>query len=293
VTIRRNAHAKLNVSLRVLGRRDDGFHDIETLILPLELHDVIEASPAAEVSIEVIGPLAGELADAGGDDLAAAAARALIERCTASHPHGAEIRLDKHIPIAAGLGGGSADAAATLLALRDLWSCDVDDGSLGEIAADVGSDVPALLAGEPVFCEGRGDVVHPAHAQTTYWVVKPFRFAIRAADAYSWWDQDGASTGPDQGVLIAAIESGNDALTGDALWNDLEAPAVRRHPAIGRTIDAFVEAGALGAIMTGSGPTVVALAQHLGHADRLAQAVEGSFVTSGPPRTMTSRSGVV
>jgi 4-diphosphocytidyl-2-C-methyl-D-erythritol kinase len=266
VTIRRNAHAKLNVSLRVLGRRDDGFHDIETLILPLELHDVIEASPAAEVSIEVIGPLAGELADAGGDDLAAAAARALIERCTASHPHGAEIRVDKHIPIAAGLGGGSADAAATLL---------------------------ALLAGEPVFCEGRGDVVHPAHAQTTYWVVKPFRFAIRAADAYSWWDEDGASTGPDQGVLIAAIESGNDALTGDALWNDLEAPAVRRHPAIGRTIDAFVEAGALGAIMTGSGPTVVALAQQLGHADRLAQAVEGSFVTSGPPRTMTSRSGVV
>jgi 4-diphosphocytidyl-2-C-methyl-D-erythritol kinase len=286
-TIRRRAHAKINVFLRVLGRRPDGFHDIETLILPLELHDVVEARRADAIEVEIHGPRAAELASAGGESLASTAARALADACTAGHRHGALIAIEKHVPVAAGLGGGSADAAATLLALRELWSCGIDDDRLAAIAADAGSDVPALLRGEPVFCAGRGDRVHAAHAQTTQWVVRPFAFQIRAADAYGWWDDDGAETGPDPGALVAAVESGNDELTGHALSNDLQAPAVRRHPEIGDTIDAFMAAGALGAMMTGSGPTVVALARHLGHADALAEAVDGSFLTSGPPRTMT------
>jgi 4-diphosphocytidyl-2-C-methyl-D-erythritol kinase len=285
--IRRRAHAKINVFLRVLGRRPDGFHDIETLILPLELHDVVEVRLADALEVEIDGPRAAELAGAGGEGLAATAARALADACTAGHMHGARIAIGKHIPVAAGLGGGSADAAATLLSLRELWSCGIEDDRLAAIAADVGSDVPALLRGEPVFCSGRGDRVLGAHAQTTHWVVRPFPFTIRAADAYGWWDDDGAQTGPDAGALVAAVESGNDELTGQALSNDLQAPAVRRHAAIGDTIDAFTAAGALGAMMAGSGPTVVALARHLGHADRLVEAVEGSFVTSGPPRTMT------
>ena len=286
-TIRRRAHAKINVFLRVLGRRPDGFHDIETLILPLELHDVVEVRPADALEVEVHGPRAAELADTGGEGLAATAARGLADACTAEHRHGARIAIEKHVPVAAGLGGGSADAAATLLALRELWSCEIDDDRLAAIAADVGSDVPALLHRQPVFCAGRGDRVHAAYAQTTHWVVRPFPFPIRAADAYGWWDDDGAETGPDPGALVAAVESGNDELTGHALSNDLQAPAVRRHAEIGDAIDAFMAAGALGAMMTGSGPTVVALARHLGHADALAEAVEGSFVTSGPPRTMT------
>jgi 4-diphosphocytidyl-2-C-methyl-D-erythritol kinase len=286
-TIRRRAHAKLNVFLRVLGRRPDGFHDIETLILPLELHDVVEVRLADAIEVDVHGPRADELADAGGEGLAGTAARALADACGDGHAHGARVSIDKHIPVAAGLGGGSADAAATLLALRELWSCGIDDERLAAIAADVGSDVPGLLLGEPVFCAGRGEQVHVAHAQTTNWVVRPLPFAIRAADAYSWWDDDEEQTGPDPGALVAAVEAGNDELTGDALENDLQPSVVRRHPEVGDAIDAFVEAGALGAIMCGSGPTVVALARHLGHADRLAGAVDGSFVTSGPPRTMS------
>jgi len=287
VTIRRPAHAKLNAFLRVLGRRDDGFHDIETLILPLELHDVVTVSPSEAVTVEVAGPQAGELDASGGDALAGAAARSIVRACTARHGHGAAIRIDKRIPVGAGLGGGSADAAATLLALRELWGCELDGRALEALAATLGSDVPALLRDEPVFCTGRGEVVHPAHAQTTYWVVRPFPFAIAAADAYAWWDDDGAATGPDPGALVAAIESGNDELTGHALSNDLQGPVLRRHPEIGEVIEAFLAAGALGAVVTGSGPTVVALARHLGRADRLAEAVDGSFVTSGPPRTMT------
>jgi 4-diphosphocytidyl-2-C-methyl-D-erythritol kinase len=287
-TIRRRAHAKLNVFLRVLGRRPDGFHDIETLILPLELHDVVEVRPADRIEVGVRGPRSDELAGAGGEDLAGTAARALAEACAAGHQHGADVSIEKHIPVAAGLGGGSSDAAATLLALRELWSCEIDDDRLAAIAAVVGSDVPGLLHGEPVFCAGRGEQVHAAHAQTTYWVVRPFPFAIRAADAYSWWDDDGGQSGPDPGALVAAVEAGNDEIIGDALANDLQAPVVRRHPDVGQAVDAFMEAGALGAIMSGSGPTVVALARHLGDADRLAGTVDGSFVTSGPPRTMST-----
>lgn len=284
--IRRRAHAKLNPVLRVLGRRVDSFHDLETVVLPIELHDGIEIAPAPSLSIEVYGPLADELAAAGGDRVAGAAARALADACAAEGP-GATIRIEKHVPVAAGLGGGSADAAATLLALRDLWGCPVDDAALARVAATIGSDVPALLEGGAVSCTGRGEIVVPIHAPTTHWVVRPFPFAIAAGEAYGWWDEDGGVTGPDTGVGIAAVEAGNVDVLGQALANDLEGPAVRRRPEIGDVIQAFLEAGALGAIMSGSGPTVVALARHLGHADRLAAAVEGSFVTSGPPRTMT------
>ena len=284
--IRRRAHAKLNVFLRVLGRRDDGFHDIETLILPLELHDDVTVSHAGGLDVEVRGPRATDLGGSVGDTLASAAARALADACDAPHAHTAAIAIDKHIPVAAGLGGGSADAAAALIALRELWSCDLDDETLRNLAATLGSDVPALLAGLPVFCSGRGEVMQAVHAQTTYWVVKPFAFGVRAADAYAWWGDDGGVTGPDPGALVAAVESGNDELAGAALSNDLQPPVVRRHPEVGAAIRAFVDAGALGAIMSGSGPTVVALARHLGHADRLADAIDGSFVTSGPPRTM-------
>jgi 4-diphosphocytidyl-2-C-methyl-D-erythritol kinase len=115
---------------------------------------------------------------------------------------------------------------------------------------------------------------------------------VRAPEAYGWWDADG-ETGPDPGVVIAAIEAGNDETLGPALFDDLQAPVAARHPEIARTVEAFLEAGALGAAMTGSGPTVVALARHVAHADQLCDAVPGSFVASGPPRTMGLPSGVV
>jgi 4-diphosphocytidyl-2-C-methyl-D-erythritol kinase len=289
--VRRLAHAKLNVCLRVLGRRDDGYHEVETLVLPLELHDVVEVSPGADLAVEVTGPRAADLADAGGERLALAAARALAERCSVRE--GATIRIDKRIPVAAGLGGGSADAAATLLALDEVWGCGAGTDLLAEVAVGLGSDVPAMLAGGATFCTGRGEVARPVHAQTTFWVVRSFGFGVATADAYRWWDEDGAATGPDPGALVAAFETGNDELTGSALANDLQAGVARRHPEVAEAIEASLETGALGAVMTGSGPTVVALARHLADADRIAAAVPGSFVTSGPPRTMADGSGVV
>lgn len=278
--VREEAPAKLNVFLRVLGRREDGYHDLESLILPLALHDVVTALPADGLALRVEGPRAAE-APGGDENLCLVAARTLAEAAGIASP-GADLVLDKRVPVAAGMGGGSSDAAATLRALDRLWRCDLEAEVLGEVGARVGSDVPALLVGEPVFVSGRGERVAPVHVLATTWVVKPFGFPVRTPDAFGWWDEEPA-TGPDAGVLIAAAETGNVELLGSALFNDLQAPVVSRHPEVGAAIDAFLEAGALGAVMTGSGPTVAALAAHPGQADRLARAVHGSFVTGGPP----------
>jgi 4-diphosphocytidyl-2-C-methyl-D-erythritol kinase len=275
------AHAKLNVVLRVLGRREDGYHDLESLILPLDLHDLVTVLPGTDgLEMEAAGPRADDLPEEDAN-LVLRAARALAEAAGIEDPS-ARIALDKRIPVAAGMGGGSADAAATLHALDRLWGTDLGAAGLSEVAATVGSDVPALMPGGAVFVEGRGDRVHPVIVPTTWWVIAPQPFAVRTPDAFAWWDGEG-TTGPDTGALVAAAETGNDALLGHALFNDLQVPVAARHPEVSTAVEAFLEVGAAGAVMTGSGPTVVALATGMAHADRLAEVLPGAFVASGPP----------
>jgi 4-diphosphocytidyl-2-C-methyl-D-erythritol kinase len=282
-SVTRAAPAKLNAFLRVLGTRDDGYHGLESLVLPLSLADEVTVTEAEKLDVIVDAEIElSEGLDAGGMNLALVAALALAE-AGGGIIRGAEIRIAKRIPVAAGLGGGSADAAATLVALNELWGCGLDRETLLSIGEHIGSDVPAMLAGGPVMMRGRGERIAPVHMLTTWWVIKPFGFPTRSPDAYRWWDEDGGAVGPDPGVLIAAAETGNVELLGHALYNDLEGPVSKRHPEITEAKRAFLEAGALGAIMSGSGPTVVALARHMGQADRLAEAVPGSFVVSGPP----------
>ena len=282
-SVSRPAHAKINVFLRVLGARADGYHELESLVLPLSLADEVTVTEAERLAVHVHGDDGlAEAVPAGGMNLALVAALALAESCDPPR-RGADIAIVKRIPVAAGLGGGSADAAAALRALDGLWGCGLDGEALLTIAERVGSDVPALLAGEPVLVRGRGERLTPVTVATTWWVVRPFDFPTRSPDAYRWWDEDGAVTGPDAGALIAAAETGNVELLGHALFNDLEAPVARRHPEVADVKAAFLDAGALGAVMSGSGPTVVALARHMGQADRLAAEVPGSFVVSGPP----------
>jgi 4-diphosphocytidyl-2-C-methyl-D-erythritol kinase len=267
------AHAKLNVFLRVLGARDDGYHDIETVILPIDLADTVTIEPAETLAVDGL--------PGGTENLAHVAARALAARAGVEPP-GAHVRIHKRIPVAAGMGGGSADAAATLRGLNELWACGLGDAELAEVAAAVGADVPGLLAGVAVYADGRGTRVTPVHAATTWWVVKPFDLAVSTPEAYGWWDEDPA-TGPDAGVLIAALEAGNTDVLGPSVFNDLQRPVVRRHPEVAEAVAMLLEAGALGAVMTGTGPTVVALARHVGHAASVAEAVPGAFLVSGPP----------
>ncbi len=277
------AHAKVNVFLRVLGRRDDGYHDVETLLLPISLADQVTVEPAGELTVSIEGP-AAEGVPPDDANLALRAARALaaeVANAGGAEPPGAHITIEKRIPVAAGLGGGSADAAATLLLLDELWAVGSGRDGLARLAAEVGSDVPALLLGEPAYAEGRGERVAPVLVQSTTWVVKPFAFGVSSADAYAWWDEQ-AATGPDAGALIAAAEAGNNSLLGSALYNDLQAPVAARHPEISQTIEAFIEAGAEGAVMSGSGPTVAALCPFATAPD-IARAVPGSIVVDAPP----------
>jgi 4-diphosphocytidyl-2-C-methyl-D-erythritol kinase len=275
------AHAKVNLFLRVLGTRDDGYHEIETLLLPISLADQVTVEPAEGLTVSLAGPLAAEV-PADDANLALRAARALAAGAGGADGPGAHITIEKRIPVAAGLGGGSADAAATLVLLDELWSTGLGRERLAPLAASIGSDIPALLLGEPAYAHGRGEQVAPVLAQTTTWVIKPFAFGVSSTDAYAWWDEGGA-TGPDPGALIAAAESGNDALLGDALYNDLQGPVAARHGEIADTIDAFMGAGAHGAVMTGSGPTVAALCSFAA-AEDVADAVPGAFVADAPPR---------
>jgi 4-diphosphocytidyl-2-C-methyl-D-erythritol kinase len=279
------AHAKLNVFLRVLGRLDDGYHDIQTLILPLELHDTVTVEPATGFSVTVEGERAADLEHAGGESIVRHAAERFAAETGLGGPPAVHVHIEKRIPVSAGMGGGSADAAAVLRVLAREHG--IDDETLQRIAATTGADVAAMLATGPVYAEGRGERVAPVHGLTTHWVIKPFGFTVRTPDAYAWWDE-GPVTGPDPGALLGAYETGNLEVIADAAANDLQRAVAARHPAIGHAIEAFVGAGALAALMTGSGPTVVALARDPRHADALAAAVRGTIVTAGPPRTMTS-----
>jgi 4-diphosphocytidyl-2-C-methyl-D-erythritol kinase len=278
----REASAKLNVFLRVLDRREDGYHELESLVLPITLADRVRVRQTDGLRVTVKGAarLAGAV-PAGGLNLALVAALALGDVCERSG--GAEIEITKRIPVAGGLGGGSADAAATLLALNELWGCRLDPATLADVGARVGSDVPAMLAGGPVLMYGRGELIAPATVARLWWVIVSFDFGVRSPDAYRWWDEDGAPSGPDPEPLLDAAEAGDVGVLGPLLFNDLEPPVFARHPEVGEAKARLLEAGALGAVMSGSGSSVAGLARDEAHAKEIAWGFPGAVVTSGPP----------
>lgn len=236
------AAAKLNLALHVRGRRDDGRHAIETLFAFCTDGDRLSAEPAETVTLSVSGPFASEL-PAAQDNLVLRAAAMLAE--AAGSAGGAAISLDKQLPVAAGLGGGSADAAATLRLLTGLWR--IDPAHAEAVAPKLGSDVPACLLSLPARGEGAGDeltpVALPELAGAAVLLVNP-RVPLATADVFARWD------GVDHGPL------------GD--WrlgrNDLEAPAIALAPQV-EAVMAWLgtRPGATVARMSGSGATCFAL----------------------------------
>ncbi len=280
--VRRQANAKINVFLRVLRARDDGYHDIESLVVPVSLADRITARPADELRVTMKGfDDHASTGSAGGLNLALVAALALADEC--EHTGGAEVVIEKRIPVAAGLGGGSTDAAAALGVLNELWGCRLDMEALTDIATRVGSDVPAMLAGGPVFVQGRGDVIDPVTVDRLWWVLRSFDFGVRSPDAYRWWDEDRAPSGPDPAPLLVAATKGDPETLGPLLFNDLEPPVFARHPDLAEAKAELLQAGALGAVMSGSGSSVVGLARDEVHAGSLARRWPSARVVAGPP----------
>jgi 4-diphosphocytidyl-2-C-methyl-D-erythritol kinase len=275
------ARAKINLFLRVLGRREDGYHDLETLIAPISLADRLEIHAAADpsafrtmsLSLRVVGE-AALVAGVPVDDsnLVLRAASALAERTGVRGF--ADIVVEKRVPAAGGLGGGSADAAAVLRTLNQLWSCGLGTDGLVEVAATVGSDVPALLFEGGSLARGRGERVEPLVVPTLDVVLATFDFGVHTADAFRWWDEDGAVTGPPIDSVLGALgrpQEPSDAFA-RSLSNDLEPCVIARNPRIGEVKDELLSAGAAGVVMSGSGPSLAAIASPAG--GRFGQDVE-------------------
>lgn len=252
VTVR--AFAKINLDLRILGLLPDGYHDVRTVLQSVRLHDtlVFTATPGAFV-IECDVP--GVPLDARNLVWKAAALLGHVGR-RAGTPAGARVTLTKRIPAEAGLGGGSSDAAATLLALTRLWRLDLDLPSLLRLGARLGADVPFFLAGGTVLGAGRGDDISPLTEppRVSVVIVKP-PFGVSTPDAYRWFDEDGP---PRPNRTRRRLPSSWPAWS-LGVRNDLEAPVARRHPTIRRVVRALTALGACYAAMSGSGSAVYGL----------------------------------
>jgi 4-diphosphocytidyl-2-C-methyl-D-erythritol kinase len=249
--------AKVNLMLRVGARQPDGYHEVRTVLQAVGLFDALTFTARR-------GPFALQSRAPGlpmdDTNLVWRAAAALWRAAGKSGaPRDAHVKLDKAIPMGAGLGGGSADAAAALVGLNQLWDFRCPPHQLIRLARELGADVPFFLQGGTAFGAGRGDEIYPVDDITRFGVVviKP-SFGIATADAYSWLDADRASATEGQLREPRALDVGwaGHPLT---IANDLEAPVARRHPAIEEMIAACMREGAVAAAMTGSGSAVFGL----------------------------------
>ena len=259
VTLR--AHAKVNLDLRVGGRRRDGFHDLRTILQSIGLHDTLTLR-AVEGDCRIRCSAAG--VPSGRDNLVHRAAQGLwTELGGSGDVRGVAVTIRKRIPVAAGLGGGTADAVAALRGLCLLWGRTPPPARLHALAAEVGADGPFFLVGGTALGLGRGDEVHPLAEQARRWVVVAVPpYGVSAAAAYGWLDEDRghAGGGPAAGRAGAPpVRFSGAALVLEGLRNDLEEPVARRRAGIGAAIGLLSEAGAGRAGMTGSGSAVFGL----------------------------------
>jgi 4-diphosphocytidyl-2-C-methyl-D-erythritol kinase len=254
--VRATAYPKLNLSLRVLGRRPDGYHDVESLVISLgQPHDVLEAFavPApGGVQVEVVREDSNDEVPSDHRNLAFIAAEKLLVRAGRSG-HGVRLVLRKHIPAGGGLGGGSADAAAALLAVRELLEVDVDDAGVMALAAEVGSDVPFCVQGGAAWMRGRGEIVDPITLPTGLaFIVAIPPFRMSTPDVYKAWDKLG---GPQSERTVPAPRRIQHIVS--ELVNDLEPAAEVLEPRM-REFRASLEAATgAPALLAGSGSAYV------------------------------------
>ncbi len=308
--------AKVNLQLAVGPPRADGYHDLVTVFHAVSLFDEVTVRPADRTKVVVTGTGAGSV-PSGQANLAARAATALA-RATRSRRHGGKsavlIEIRKRIPVAAGLAGGSADAAAALIACNELWRTGASAQDLQAVAAEIGSDVPFALLGGTAVGQGRGEHLTAALVTGAYhWVLAFAAGGLSTPEVYAACDRlraaraaevvpaglpsapapavppgADAPSGPALAVaqpqpqlstaLMAALRSGDPVAVGAELTNDLQPAAVSLRPDLRRTLTAGQQLGALGAMVSGSGPTCAFLARDVAHARDLAVSLTGAGV---------------
>ena len=245
---RAHAFAKINWFLRVTDKRDDGFHNIESLFQRITISDTLSITPSDSLEVSTSADIPPE------DNLVLRAARSLQQ--ATSTDRGARMVLEKNIPIEAGLGGGSSDAALTIQSLNSLWELGLTPERLMEIGAGLGSDIPFFLSSPAALVTGRGEHVSPVHLERScnLVIVSP-PFGVSAAAAYaglgaldqSAFDSDG---------FVAALSRGDMDKVAAMSVNDLERPVLRMHPEIGRIKAMLKKQGAVMSLMSGSGSAV-------------------------------------
>ena len=283
------ACAKVNFTLEVFGKRADGYHVLRSVVMPISLSDTLD--------IEVTDD--GEITSDTGydDDLCVKAARVLrnvrMFECSNARMPGARISVKKRIPTGGGLGGGSADAAAVLRALNELWKVGLSRGELAEVGAQVGSDVPALVFNAPVIMEGRGERVtplirsfeHSEHSNIHLVLVNPGVHSstkeVYAACVPRSLDGENATA-----RMVEALGSGNPKGIAAALMNDLQVPAVKQHPEIADVLVSLKTAGVIGAMMSGSGSSVFGIVRDAAAAERISSELNARGLQAWPVQTL-------
>jgi len=275
------APAKINLALRVGPRRPDGFHDIRTVFHAVSLYDRLTARPAARLTLRLTGPESSGL-PADCANIVWQAAEALA--AAAGRRAEAEITVEKNIPVAAGLAGGSADAAAALVALNALWRLGLDSAALDRCAAELGSDVTFCLHGGSALGSGRGERLQslPAAFAGLNWVLAAAAGSLSTPAVYRRFDEFGAAVrlprGPDTQPVVDALARGDLQALADAIANDLQDAALELAPYLHQTLRVGRALGALAGFVSGSGPTCVFLARDEADAQRLAASLAESLV---------------
>ncbi|MFB9237225.1 4-(cytidine 5'-diphospho)-2-C-methyl-D-erythritol kinase [Plantactinospora siamensis] len=267
--------AKINLHLGVGPLRADGYHELNTVYHAISIQDELTARRGDTLTLTMEGEGTGVLA-LDETNLVIRAARALA--AYAGVPAHARLHLRKQIPLAGGLAGGSADAAAALVACDALWGTGLTRDELATVAAGLGSDVPFLVFGGTALGTGRGEAVSPVLVRPTtwHWTVAIADAGLATPSVYAELDRlrdAGAAPTPmgSPDRLLGALRQRDPAVLGAALGNDLEPAAVSLRPELARVLAAGRSAGALASIVSGSGPTCVFLASDAGHADRMAR----------------------
>jgi 4-diphosphocytidyl-2-C-methyl-D-erythritol kinase len=279
VGIRVRTHAKLNLFLRVIGRRPDGYHEIESIFHGVSLSDEIHVRSADgdEVDVVMHGGSGTPLEEIElENNLAYLAVRSLIERGVTST--GLRIEVHKNIPIGGGLGGGSSNAAGVLVALNEMWGAGLGSEDLNAVGASVGSDVPYCLVGGTMLATARGEKLTSLPSPADLHVVLGIsNRPLLTKHVYDRWDHLGAEPGDGSASMTLALGTGDPAEVGQLLHNDLEPAAFSLRPELEESKYALSDAGALGAALTGSGPTLFGIARDAAHAKDIAAKVEGLF----------------
>lgn len=283
------APGKINVFLKVGSLLEDGYHDLATAFQAVSLSEDVHAFPASDFSVTFSG---GSIDTSGvatdGSNLAIRAAR-LLARVT-GYRQGVHLEIEKNVPIAGGMGGGSADAAATLLACDTLWGTDLAREELIDLASQLGSDVPFAFTGGTAIGTGRGDQLSPALAKGQFqWVLALADFGMSTPEVYAELDQHRLRHSQDifpadpqpqvDAAVLQALRAGDPHMLAEVVHNDLQAPALHLKPSLAAVIQLGEENGALAGLISGSGPTVAFLAPDLDGALELQIALSAARLT--------------